>query len=119
MWPTHLSSESGSGGHLFRCGNGIKDAGEACVDGKNDGSDGTCKSDCSLADYCGDGVKSNNEACDDGAKNVALASACGQGVCTSVCTKAPHCGDGRVQSAFEDCNGSLDCTASCTTSVLH
>ncbi|HET7544272.1 MAG TPA: DUF4215 domain-containing protein, partial [Polyangiaceae bacterium] len=103
----------------FRCGNGIKDVGEACDDGKNDGSYGTCKSDCTLAPYCGDGVKSSNEACDDGAKNVALASAYGPNVCTSVCTKAPYCGDGRVQAAFEDCDGGINCTATCTTSVLH
>jgi fibro-slime domain-containing protein len=103
----------------FRCGNGIKDSGEACDDGVNSGAYGTCKPDCTLAPYCGDGLKNGNEACDDGAKNVALASAYGKTVCTSVCTKAPYCGDGRVQSAFEDCDGSLNCTASCTSAVLH
>ena len=103
----------------FRCGNGIKDAGEACDDGVNNGAYGTCKSDCSLAPYCGDGVKSNNEACDDGAGNVALATAYGKTVCTSVCSKAPYCGDGHVQAAFEDCDGSLNCSATCTASVLH
>ena len=103
----------------FRCGNGFKDSGEACDDGKNDGSYGTCKSDCTLAPYCGDGAKAANEACDDGAKNVALASAYGKTVCTSVCTKAPYCGDGHVQSTFEDCDGSLNCSATCTSSVPH
>ena len=103
----------------FRCGNGIKDSGEACDDGVNSGAYGTCKADCTLAPYCGDGVKSNNEACDDGAQNVALATAYGNNVCTSVCTKAPYCGDGHVQAAFEDCDGSLNCSATCTSSVLH
>ena len=103
----------------FRCGNGIKDSGEACDDGVNTGAYGTCKSDCTLAPYCGDGLKNGSEACDDGAKNVALATAYGKTVCTSVCTKAPYCGDGRVQSSFEDCDGSLNCSSTCTASVLH
>ena len=103
----------------LRCGNGSKDTGEACDDGVNNGNYGTCKPDCTLAPYCGDGVKASNEACDDGAKNVALATAYGKSVCTSVCTKAPYCGDGHVQAAFEDCDGSLNCSAACTNSVLH
>ncbi|MEI9940520.1 MAG: hypothetical protein WDO69_25175 [Pseudomonadota bacterium] len=84
----------------------------------NSGAYGTCKSDRTLAPYCGDGVKASNEACDDGPKNVALATAYGRTVCTSVCTKAPYCGDAHVQAAFEDCEGSFGCSASCTTRVL-
>ena len=103
----------------FRCGNGVKDSGEACDDGVNSGAYGTCKSDCTLAPYCGDGMKAGNEACDDGAKNVALATAYGSGVCTSVCTKAPYCGDGHVQAAFEDCDGSLSCSSTCTAGVVQ
>jgi hypothetical protein len=103
----------------LRCGNGIKDSGEACDDGVNSGAYGTCKPDCTLAAYCGDGLKNGSEACDDGAQNVALASAYGKTVCTSVCSKAPYCGDGRVQSAFEDCDGSATCSASCTSTVTR
>jgi fibro-slime domain-containing protein len=103
----------------FRCGNGSKESGEACDDGVNNGAYGTCKPDCTLAAYCGDGLKNGSEACDDGAKNVALASAYGKTVCTSVCSKAPYCGDGHVQSAFEDCDGTANCSATCTSSVLH
>jgi fibro-slime domain-containing protein len=103
----------------FRCGNGIKDSGEACDDGVNNGAYGTCKSDCTLAPYCGDGVQNGSEQCDQGAKNVALATAYGKTVCTSVCTKAPYCGDGRVQSTFEDCDGTTGCSATCTSSIPH
>jgi fibro-slime domain-containing protein len=103
----------------FRCGNGLKDPGEACDDGVNSGAYGTCKSDCTLAPYCGDGIQNGTEACDQGSKNVALATAYGKTVCTSVCTKAPYCGDGRVQSAFEDCDGTPGCSATCTSSTPH
>jgi fibro-slime domain-containing protein len=103
----------------FRCGNGIKDSGEACDDGVNSGAYGTCNSNCTLAPYCGDGILNGTEQCDQGAKNVALATAYGKTVCTSVCTKAPYCGDGRVQSAFEDCDGTVGCSATCTSSIPH
>jgi len=72
-----------------------------------------------LAPYCGDGVQNGTEACDLGVKNVALATAYGKTVCTSVCTKAPYCGDGRVQSSFEDCDGTTGCSATCTSSIPH
>jgi fibro-slime domain-containing protein len=103
----------------FRCGNGVKDSGEACDDGVNNGAYGTCKSDCTLAPYCGDGVQNGTEQCDSGSKNVALATAYGKMVCTSVCTKAPYCGDGRVQTTFEDCDGTIGCSSSCTSSIPH
>lgn len=103
----------------FRCGNGIKDSSEACDDGVNSGAYGTCNSDCTLAPYCGDGQQNGSEQCDLGDQNVALASAYGKTVCTSVCTKAPYCGDGRVQSAFEDCDGSGLCSVTCSSTVPH
>jgi fibro-slime domain-containing protein len=49
------------------CGDGIVTVDEACDDGVNDGSYGTCNPDCSRAAFCGDGHKdSPKESCDDG-----------------------------------------------------
>jgi fibro-slime domain-containing protein len=48
------------------CGDGIVTLDEACDDGVNDGSYGTCNPDCSRAAFCGDGHKDKpQEACDD------------------------------------------------------
>ncbi|HEY0469290.1 MAG TPA: fibro-slime domain-containing protein [Polyangiaceae bacterium] len=94
----------------FKCGNGIKDGNEACDNGVNDGSYGTCKSDCTPADFCGDGTKNGSEQCDLGAGN--SASAYGTGKCTNGCKVAPYCGDRRV-NGNEECDGQIGCTASC------
>ena len=94
----------------FKCGNGIKDSGEACDNGVNDGSYGTCKNDCTPADFCGDGVKNGSEQCDLGAAN--SPSAYGAGKCTNACKVAPYCGDHRV-NAGEECDGQIGCSASC------
>ncbi|HYQ44753.1 MAG TPA: DUF4215 domain-containing protein [Polyangiaceae bacterium] len=94
----------------FKCGNGIKDSGEACDNGVNDGSYGTCKNDCTPADFCGDGSKNGTEQCDLGAGN--SASAYGTGKCTNACKVAPYCGDHRVNGA-EECDGQIGCTSSC------
>ncbi|HEY6081662.1 MAG TPA: DUF4215 domain-containing protein, partial [Polyangiaceae bacterium] len=52
------------------CGDGVVTIDEACDDGVNDGSYGTCNADCSRAGFCGDGHKDEVESCDDGnAKN--------------------------------------------------
>jgi fibro-slime domain-containing protein len=49
-----------------KCGDGIVTLDEACDDGVNDGSYGTCNPDCSRAAFCGDGQKDKpQEACDD------------------------------------------------------
>jgi fibro-slime domain-containing protein len=49
------------------CGDGVVTLDEACDDGTNDGSYGTCNSDCSRANFCGDGrVDEAHERCDDG-----------------------------------------------------
>ena len=48
------------------CGDGIVTLDEACDDGTNDGSYGTCNPDCSRAPFCGDGhVDKPTESCDD------------------------------------------------------
>ena len=50
-----------------KCGDGVVTVDEACDDGVNDGSYGTCNPDCSRAGFCGDGHKdSPQESCDDG-----------------------------------------------------
>jgi len=45
-----------------KCGNGIREADEACDDGPNNGKYGFCKADCSaLGERCGDGICQSNE----------------------------------------------------------
>ena len=95
----------------FRCGNGVVDTGEQCDDGVNDGTYGGCTSTCQYAGYCGDGVKNGLEECDLGVGN--KANTYGPGLCTTSCKTAPYCGDGRVQTAYETCDGQLNCTSSC------
>jgi hypothetical protein len=98
----------------FKCGNGIRDPGEMCDNGVNNGSYGTCAPDCTLPSYCGDGTKNGPEQCDAGQANVAFATAYGPGICTSLCTWAPFCGDGRVQLQYgEKCDGGGACNAIC------
>jgi fibro-slime domain-containing protein len=81
------------------CGDGTKNAAEACDDGKNDGSYGTCMPDCSLAPYCGDAVLDTaaGELCDLGSE-VNSTTAYGAGACTARCRPAPFCGDSTVNA---------------------
>ncbi|TNF26970.1 MAG: hypothetical protein EP329_20275 [Deltaproteobacteria bacterium] len=54
-----------------RCGDGVKDFGEACDDGDAENSDTLpdhCRTDCTAA-RCGDGVEDSGETCDDGNDN--------------------------------------------------
>jgi len=97
----------------FACGNGVVDTvtGETCDDGVDNGKYGTCTTDCHLAGYCGDGIKNGPELCDLGDQNEV--NPYGADKCTTACTPAPFCGDGRIQSAFEDCDGSADCGNDC------
>jgi fibro-slime domain-containing protein len=100
----------------FKCGNGIKDSGEECDDGVNDGSHGTCKHDCTAAEYCGDGLKNGSEQCDLGDAN--SSSSYGPGKCSNACKLAPYCGDRRVNGS-EVCDGQIGCTAGCVYGTVN
>jgi len=82
------------------CGNGIKTPDEACDDGVNDGSYGSCTPECGFGPRCGDGeVQEEFEACDDGV-NLSPYDGCAPG-----CQLGSTCGDGVVDSAFgEECD---------------
>jgi fibro-slime domain-containing protein len=86
-----------------RCGDGIlAGSDEICDDGTNNGSYGTCKSDCTLAPYCGDGLVSGPEACDLGVNVDSYATS--PDACAPGCVKPPGCGDGVLDGRFEECD---------------
>ena len=102
----------------LKCGDGFKDPGEACDNGVNDGSYGTCNHDCTLAPHCGDGMVNGPETCDNGASN--SDTAYGAGTCTKACVLGPYCGDGRIQTANgEQCDGTLGCNIMCKTIIVQ
>ena len=89
---------------LPRCGDGVRDTGEACDDGNADETDG-CLSSCRTSE-CGNGRRDGSEECDDGNTDDTDA-------CLSTCVAA-RCGDGHVQAGVEQCDGGArDCTTSC------
>ncbi|HTJ83310.1 MAG TPA: DUF4215 domain-containing protein [Polyangiaceae bacterium] len=97
------------------CGDGIKTPNEACDDGVNDGSYGSCTMDCKKGPRCGDGVvQAGFEECDDG-QNITPYEGCAPG-----CQLGASCGDGNVDSLFgEECDdfvndgGYGECGAGC------
>jgi hypothetical protein len=103
------------------CGDGTVDADEACDDGVNDGSYGSCLEDCSgPAEHCGDGVVNGPEACDDGVNDGSY------GGCATDCLEVgPFCGDSVVQEEHEMCDEGEDnengsgCNVDCVTSGTH
>jgi fibro-slime domain-containing protein len=107
--PGHCTPDCSA--RVASCGDGIVSMPlEQCDNGVNDGSYGTCKSDCTLAGYCGDSATNGPEQCDNGALNVRVETAYGPGVCTLACRTAPYCGDGIVELAFgEECEGGGGC----------
>ncbi len=102
-----------------RCGDGIKNGSEACDDGKNDGTYGTCAPMCALPPRCGDGVQQApaGELCDKGDANiVAVYEANGAGKCTKACRPVGYCGDAAVTNGETCDDGKNDGTpGSCTT----
>lgn len=100
------------------CGDGVVATDELCDDGPsgNDGSYGSCGSDClSRGGYCGDGIAQlEQEQCDDGVNLTTYGSGCAPG-----CVAAPTCGDGIIQSDVEQCDDGVndggygECAAGC------
>ena len=78
------------------CGNGTREAWEACDDGNTQDGD-YCASDCSaITTVCGDGLTQGSEVCDDGSNNSDAWSFAGQRNAT--CSgRSGFCGDGRVE----------------------
>ncbi len=93
------------------CGDGIVASNEACDDGKNDGSYGSCNPDCSLGPRCGDGVlqAASGEACDNGINLTSHADVTDTTACAPGCKKPGYCGDGIVDGLFgEACDDGLN-----------
>jgi cysteine-rich repeat protein len=88
-----------------QCGDGIKQTGEACDDGQNNGRYGFCNASCTgRSSFCGDNVTdTSSEECDAGALNGQYNSGC------SWDCKKPglKCGDGLVSGA-EQCDGNSE-----------
>jgi fibro-slime domain-containing protein len=92
------------------CGDGVRNGSEACDDGRNDGSYGTCAPGCELGTRCGDGViqQTAGEICDAGDANTTeLYAAAGKGRCTTACRPVGYCGDGAVTHG-EGCDDGIN-----------
>jgi cysteine-rich repeat protein len=64
---TGIEPDSGSGGPIPVCGDGVVEGSEVCDDGINDGSYGGCSAGCTApGPFCGDGIVNGEEPCDDG-----------------------------------------------------
>ena len=107
-------STTGTTGVPFACGDGNLDPGEGCDDGKDNGDDQACKSDCT-PNVCGDGFVGPGETCDDGADNG------DDKACKADCT--PNvCGDGALGPGEECDDGANNgdnnaCKSDCTPNV--
>jgi cysteine-rich repeat protein/surface protein len=99
------------------CGNAIREEGESCDDGINDGSYGGCTPNCRWAAMCGDAVVDDEEECDEGEGNTSRI----QGNCRVDCTFST-CGDnvveGREQCDDGNVNDGDGCSAQCTNENL-
>ena len=101
---------------LQRCGDGVKDLGEACDDANDSDTDG-CLRDCTLAG-CGDGIvraditditSAGFEACDDGEANGDKAQ------CLRNCRRA-FCGDDKTCSDG-NCTDAIDGPEACDDGI--
>jgi uncharacterized protein (TIGR03382 family) len=91
------------------CGDGTKDASEACDDGDTDATD-DCLPDCTVA-RCGDGlVRLGVEACDD-------ANTIEDDECTKACALTT-CGNARLDPGEPCDDGNLDDTDACSNTCL-
>jgi fibro-slime domain-containing protein len=104
-----------------RCGDHIRNGGEQCDDGPDNGkATSHCDTDCTIKPYCGDGIKQVGEECDYG-----QFASTEYGGCTDMCMFGPRCGDGGpgdTPDLEEECDrgtpsntGGYDgCTNKCT-----
>jgi fibro-slime domain-containing protein len=84
-----------------QCGDKVKQPGEECDDGINDGGYGECGPACDHGPRCGDGVvQMDYEDCDDGDDG----NTGGYGKCAPGCKYGPYCGDGNTNKPYEDCD---------------
>jgi fibro-slime domain-containing protein len=83
------------------CGDGIPNGAEACDDGVNDGTYGTCGLGCTPAPTCGDGIVQLDygEECEPAMSDDLE--------CTDKCRKPGGCGDGKIQPPEECDDGAL------------
>lgn len=92
------------------CGDGERQAGEACDDGNTRDYDG-CNHSCTSDESCGNGFRDPNEACDDGNRN-------DNDGCNQSCTSNETCGNG-VKDLQEVCDdGNLRDSDGCSKDCL-